>query len=102
LATSGIDNSIKIWSPFNGNERNVQSIIDINSACLNNQQQMHSHPFEYLFMNLAQSKLARLFFFLYIFIFFSFLLNNIDLDDGNSDDDDDGSHMNQSATCRPS
>jgi WD and tetratricopeptide repeat-containing protein 1 len=69
LASSGIEPVIKIWWPKFENvgddvdetmreEDDEHVITDITKAALDNQSQMHSHPFEYLFMNLnnAQSK----------------------------------------------
>jgi WD and tetratricopeptide repeat-containing protein 1 len=66
LASSGIEPVIKIWWPKfeeedeSENEDDEHVITDVKKAALDNQSQMNSHPFEYLFMNLggnAQSKL---------------------------------------------
>ena len=57
LATSGIDPYVRIWTPNSSpsEETSERVISDIKSAALNNQLQMNSHPFEFLFLNLAQN-----------------------------------------------
>jgi hypothetical protein len=57
LATSGIDPHIRIWSPklSETKENDERIVTDIRSAAVNNQIQMNSHPFEFLFLNLTQN-----------------------------------------------
>ena len=60
LATSGIDPYVRIWTPNSlGDKNNERVISDIKSAALNNQLQMNSHPFEFLFLNLAQNSQGK-------------------------------------------
>ncbi|CAF0923462.1 unnamed protein product [Brachionus calyciflorus] len=58
MATSGIDNEVRIWAP-NYNEKIADEydrvITDVKSTVLNNQVKMNSHPFEYLFLNYSQN-----------------------------------------------
>lgn len=75
LATSGIDPQIRVWSPRLGDlekqisgeheeeeEDDERIVTDINSASANNQIQMNSHPFEFLFLNLTQNNGSQLLF----------------------------------------
>lgn len=72
LASSGIENVVRIWSPkFDHPDdtdetdeeaekeeaKSDQYIVkDVKKAAVENQSQMNSHPFEYLFMNFAHSQ----------------------------------------------
>ena len=62
LASSGIDPHIRIWAPKIPDREEASSVkedehvvTDVKKAALDNQTQMNSHPFEYLFLNLAQN-----------------------------------------------
>ncbi len=79
LATSGIDPVVRIWMPkfgpdpddsirqsnngassANVRENSDERIVsDMKSAVLNNQLQMNSHPFEFLFLNLTQNPQSK-------------------------------------------
>jgi WD40 repeat protein len=79
LASSGIEPVIKIWWPkFENDDTNGEEdehvITDIKKAALDNQSQMHSHPFDYLFMNLNSAQSSKFFFFSYI----TFSMSSID------------------------
>ena len=74
LASSGIEPVIKIWWPKYDDKEGVADdehvISDVRRAALENQSQMNSHPFEYLFMNLQNAHSKSFFIFLIFFCFF--------------------------------
>lgn len=76
LASSGIDPVVRLWAPkfssdlddqmsskkslsssFSSDDERVVS--DMKTAVLNNQLQMNSHPFEFLFLNLTQNPQSK-------------------------------------------
>ena len=59
LATSGIDPQVRIWSPMSREKEDERVVSDVKTAVLNNQTQMNSHPFEFLFLNLNQNRQSK-------------------------------------------
>ena len=55
---------MRIWCPkFNDNDlkKNYERVVsDVKTAVLNNQTQMNSHPFEFLFLNLNQNRQSKI------------------------------------------
>ncbi|KAI1308649.1 WD and tetratricopeptide repeats protein 1 [Halotydeus destructor] len=77
LATSGIDNVIRIWSPLAEGATNKRQVINLNEASFANQRRMRLNPLEAMLMNSA-------------------------LRGGASSSDDDDSDSDGGVQCRPS